>query len=562
MSWRRLESSAVDPDLVEGLEARVADPYWALARQWRVGEFHGEDAASPVLISAEIATSPLTAYRASVSGGGSQVDREHGGVPLEALVEQERSGSATLARLNAQSGQVLVRSLVAAKAPIEFIARLRSRFPLHLAADDGSDPASRARLELLAKHVPDTAAIVRLVSGTADPVATLAVAVGATSPLGSSVAAAFRRWLAGQTHLVVATGTGAWRTESLSYQFEVAAPAAAGNVQLAADHYRGGRLDWSDFDRTEASALVPAGAATRRRVVTLATPLRYPGIPARRFWQFEDQTVGFGGIVGGAQDLVRSVVAAFGSIYGDDWLVVPHEVAAGSVARVVTLHVLDDYSEEHFIRSAAELDGPGRVFRFFELTGDKGPDAPELDDRVAPVVVVGVTCGDVVPGPPLETVRFVRDEAANIAWAIEDRVEGAGGRAVSRHDARSPVANPASTAETWRYELTSSVPPRWIPLVPVFTESGDVYLRRGRMAVLPPGIDPADALAKGRILEAGKPVAIWEEAIPAVGIEITRRFQTARSVNGDMHLWVGRDTRSHRIATRGRFETDTLTPPT
>ena len=49
-SWVRVESSTLDPDLVEGLAARVADPLWLLARQWQVGEFTGEDAANPLLV--------------------------------------------------------------------------------------------------------------------------------------------------------------------------------------------------------------------------------------------------------------------------------------------------------------------------------------------------------------------------------------------------------------------------------------------------------------------------------------------------------------------------------
>jgi len=51
-----------DIALTEGLTARTADPLWALARQWQVGEFHGEDAASPIVVTAEVAYTPLTAF--------------------------------------------------------------------------------------------------------------------------------------------------------------------------------------------------------------------------------------------------------------------------------------------------------------------------------------------------------------------------------------------------------------------------------------------------------------------------------------------------------------------
>src|SRR6266511_1987223 len=41
--WDRIEAIARSTGLTGGLEARVADPLWLLARQWQVGEFHGDD---------------------------------------------------------------------------------------------------------------------------------------------------------------------------------------------------------------------------------------------------------------------------------------------------------------------------------------------------------------------------------------------------------------------------------------------------------------------------------------------------------------------------------------
>lgn len=46
--WERIEASSRDDELDSGVEARIADPLWMLARQWQVGEFRGDDAASPV----------------------------------------------------------------------------------------------------------------------------------------------------------------------------------------------------------------------------------------------------------------------------------------------------------------------------------------------------------------------------------------------------------------------------------------------------------------------------------------------------------------------------------
>ena len=46
-SWLRLEPRTRKADMAAGLQARIYDPLWLLARQWQTGEFQGEDAGSP-----------------------------------------------------------------------------------------------------------------------------------------------------------------------------------------------------------------------------------------------------------------------------------------------------------------------------------------------------------------------------------------------------------------------------------------------------------------------------------------------------------------------------------
>ena len=81
VTWFRLEGSSRDPELTEGLTACVADPLWTLARQLQVGEFHGEDAASPILVEAEVAFAPLTAFAPGDAPGGSRRARASGRGP-------------------------------------------------------------------------------------------------------------------------------------------------------------------------------------------------------------------------------------------------------------------------------------------------------------------------------------------------------------------------------------------------------------------------------------------------------------------------------------------------
>ena len=67
--WTRLEPQSVSGDPTPGLEARLHDPLWLLTRQWQLGEFHGEDVGSPVLV--HIASSTA----------GTDVGDHHGGPP-------------------------------------------------------------------------------------------------------------------------------------------------------------------------------------------------------------------------------------------------------------------------------------------------------------------------------------------------------------------------------------------------------------------------------------------------------------------------------------------------
>ena len=125
----------------------------------------------------------------------------------------------------------------------------------------------------------------------------------------------------------------------------------------------------------------------------LPTPLRFHGMPASRFWAIEDDTVSFGDLVGGPEDLVRAIVGGYAAVYDDDWMSIPCVLPAGSLARVVRLVVRDDYGARHEIPAAAVRDGPGRVWRFFELEGrrrprraaPRGPAGPARAARPGPV---------------------------------------------------------------------------------------------------------------------------------------------------------------------------------
>src|SRR5713226_8391178 len=96
--WHRLEPQPQESDLphgpkkivsdplARGLQAQIRDPLWMLARQWQVGELLADDAGTPISAEIAVESTPLSAYRPSLTGPSGSLDPV---LPLEAHVEQE-----------------------------------------------------------------------------------------------------------------------------------------------------------------------------------------------------------------------------------------------------------------------------------------------------------------------------------------------------------------------------------------------------------------------------------------------------------------------------------------
>src|SRR4051812_19714501 len=83
-------------------------------------------------------------------------------------------------------------------------------------------------------------------------------------------------------------------SDRLGYTFDVSVPTDSGRMTLRSPEHHGGRLDWDAFDVVEVRAAEGPVPVDRRRQTVLATAITYPGMPAPRFWEFEDAAVDFG----------------------------------------------------------------------------------------------------------------------------------------------------------------------------------------------------------------------------------------------------------------------------
>jgi len=172
-----------------------------------------------------------------------------------------------------------------------------------------------------------------------------------------------------------------------------------------------------------------------------------------------------------------------------------------------------------------------------------------------------------VASQPIEDVRFVRDEQANLVWAIEYMTAGGDGRAWAgrqRHVASTldePKEIVPVTAAPLYYRLQSFVPWHWFPMLPVKLDvfSGEIALERGQM-VRPDGVTSPAPI--GRLLE-GVPYRVREESVPRTGVKVTREVVRSRWRLGDTHLWIAR----RKTAGRGegssglRYDEARATPP-
>lgn len=525
--WDRIEPRCRANDLTQGLEARVHDPLWLLARQWQVGEFEGRDAGSPVVATVASSAAPLDRY----SGAGQAVQKYDGVHPIEALVEREAarpsSGGNDL-RQAAEAGLYFLRLLAAASAPPTIAAAYLAQYALSAPASAASDVTLLA--PVIAGRLMDG---VKLHADLVAAGATLPVLPAIPANQQAMVLAVTRAWLGWYASLFTEpTALEGWSADRMEYQFAMAA--AGGSGSYAAQEYDGGSIDWHTFDHTSASLAAGTAQPVAKQQKVIVTPVTFRGMPARRFWEFEDGGTNLGLLSASAEDLGRLLLREFALIYGNDWFQFPINAPVNSQFLVTSLSVADTFGIAIAIPHYSAFDGAQAGWHMFTVSS---LDPPSLTNSPVPPQPILLTAGAVAPvnGSAMEDVLMIRDEAANLAWGIERTVAGASGLPLDRTlewRVKAPAAAPASNDPVPHYRLGSTVPDYWLPFLPVRLDAaGHLLLRRGR---LPDGGQGP----QGRML--GEETTIFVEEIPREGVHLVRRCRWALRPDGSGCLWIGR----------------------
>lgn len=532
-AYNRLEASPRTADFARSLKAEIRDPLWMLTRQWQFGEFEGEDAASPV--SAKIAGTHTRVER--VAFPGDDVFAFEADIPLETQVERETVRPNLW--LATQMARMVLRSM-RDEGLIGHRDRFIGHYPLAYVIDGNDLDALQLRAAVegvlfdgfaLWRDINTTSG-----SGTAFDVWMTSEGISTTDQNRfREIADLFSAWFA-RTYSQPVSNRSAWLPSQLEYQFAVG-PSQL-QQRLTADQYSQGHLDWYSFDvdsgrRPPVSGQPPPNVA-ENVVSFIPAPISFKGMPNPRFWTFEDAQIDFGRIDTSATGLLHMLLAEFGLIYGNDWFMLPYPLDVNTICRIDGMTVRDVFGQHTLVRAA----GRGREEDWQRWAMFRHTDTSASSD--ANLYYLAPAIGSALDGSPLEQVNFLRDEMANLVWAVETTVPSQSGTGVSGNEMALTDKLPApfvpvNDKVVIRYVAGTTVPDNWIPFIPVRIEGSvrEIRLQRARL--------PAAKGALGVLLtEKAAPYYINEEEIPRAGVIVQRSFQRTRWFDGRTYLWIGR----------------------
>jgi hypothetical protein len=569
-SWTRLEPQCSNADIGTSSMARIFDPLWMLTRQWQMGEFQAEDAGSPIQARVRATTAtvcrrfsgelPKSATPAPALVTAQPYDPLK--TPLEVLVERRRMRASTetdgrMLTFAVEAGLHFLRTLELAGLTKSYRAVFITRLALQ-PLDTGSSPliddASRRYMQSMVGRAPDgrqLAALLRTI-GAAQLVAETGLSIAtADRPKVQQAATQWLAWYDSMYSEPGGTTDDAWNPPRLEYAQSLGARLSANSgdeITLSASEIDG-PIDWSSFDVNTQALLTTANDQGFTSLVeaTIPAPINFPGAPAPRFWEMEDARVAYGVVPVGPTDLAQLLMIEYASSYGNDWFVVPLSLPVGSVTRIQSLVVTDTFGVRSLIRPLGDAALPPAHFSMWQQAL-RNPSALSAAKVVTNRFFLPPTLSRTIDSGPLEDVLFMRDEMANLAWAIERTVESPIEQPAQRYEApdAAPVDVPVdpAVADLPHYLLSTQVPPNWIPLLPVQipnpafpTSAGQILTRLKRGAVLQPDGTGRTHTAAGEVLGSLGSQLLYDEEVPREGARITRQRRLARWTDGSTWLW-------------------------
>lgn len=602
-AWNRLESRPRRKEFKNALKAEIHDATWMLGRQWQMGEFEGNDTGSGILAHASMGYFDID----GVGPQGQAINPYNKEAPLEAIVEPIFPRWSIRERL--LIGNKWMYFLRKKLSTTDFTAYKRFFLTHDLAIQKKTLATAPSESEIISSFQAaskpglndlidcytaagislDGAQIYQLLT---DPywenkLNTLFGALAGTALVSGMDTArlAFLEWLQKQYHIPVQTEF--WNKESLEYRFSTEWQTKTSEKALLDSHtYQNKSLDWYSLkqvnDRTESVEEYD------KTIQIILSKSRFPGMPNSRWWEMENGSVNFCEVNADTTDIAKILATQFALVYQDDWFVIPFKVPVGSYSSVKGILVTDVFGVTTFISdyTVSGYDENG----FFQSADDwkkwqwmriKGTYSGTAGSQIILPVAHKKQQSD-----PIEEVVFMRDEMADVVWAIEKIIPDELGKGmdgfrfsnVFREKMRQFRPTPSGGSGTPvslgtalpKYKIADyDVPENCIPFMPVHTPDSNRSIRfqRAAMPRILEGYDIDLIRPNTSILKSAPPPPqsapgayvpyyINEEELARAGLIIQTRFQRTRWYNGKIVSWLGYQRRTGRGSTSSGLEYD------
>lgn len=552
--WSRLEPRPRQDSLGANLAAQVRDPAWFLARQWQSGELTGADAGSPAFVSVTTVNGKMN----GITSGTSSQTYDPKTAPLEPRGFSEPFSASDLS-LQAEVGQ-LFRDLIDAQfgAGSEPAGRITGQFLtlFHVASApstdtfDPLDGPTRRFAAICGDREIDGVAIFLL--GGVVP-----AGIGQNQGERDQIAAVLSQlgaWVQDVWGQIGSTDPLGWVPKTLTYDVKVSAAApSGGTATLPVTLDPLGDAQWSSFDVASVSAT--ASSADTKNVVAVPVRVRFPGMPALRFWDFESSEVAFPSVHPELRDITKLLTLDFMLVHGQDWFAIPLAQDVGTLSKISSFTVTDVFGRATAINRADTGNTAPSLTRWTAFTNTIPPTGTTPGNLGDFYLATPSAASGVQGARVLEQVRFARDEMANMAFGIElltPNKIGQARRGAERDaavDAVFPVTPPDSDDITspLRYLVESKLPVHYVPLVGVPDATPPAIILekaahvRGTASGTSTNFQLVGAISK--ILNpTPQPPAyqIVEEEILRAGTTVERVVYRARWIDGSTHLWIAR----------------------
>ncbi len=578
--WNRLEGRPRTRNFDRALKAEIRDPLWMLTKQWQMGEFHGDDAGSPIFAKIQMATSRLNKYKP----GNGIVHPFEKNVPLEAKVEQRAlpflSGSQEMSlNLRLLMGRQWLKMVATIDGDYkqQYIKKFAIETPSDTEINDVQICGHKEvwqQYAAVAGRSMDGGKLYFHLKNKHKVYDGINVAVGEKIKL-DEIAEKFLFWF--ENLFYQSEGNNdAWKASQLEYQFDCSSSDGDGEKVFHAEEYYHGHLDWYNLDidksqkslgEIENNSITATDIEERTTSSLIPTSVEFDGMPNTRWWSFEDGKTNFGDINPDTTDLNKLLLIEFGLVYANDWFIVPFTLPVGSVAQVKGMVVTNVFGERTWIDSAGKgLDDDWNRWSMFSLSIRGHDDEPaDLTQLLLPTVP------KIQESEPVEEVYLIRDEIANMVWGIETKVPLPTGRSKPGREAAIELHNhyqrildnnlksqplPPADSDSLqeneakvRYQIMSSVPENWVPFIPVHVDGNnrEIQLQRAAMPRIlvgdannPEKIRPrTNLLREGQNTQQLKEYYLHEEEVLRAGTRISQHYQRTRWFNGKIFNWLG-----------------------